>query len=268
MINARSILHSHDILFMTLDSLRYDVACEALQEGLTPYLKSLLPPNGWEMRHTPGNFTYSAHQAFFAGFLPTPAQPGNHQRLFSAKFAGSETTGESTCVFDAADIVTGFSDAGYHTICIGGVGFFNKQNPLGKVLPEMFAESHWSSQLGVTDPESTRHQVELALKLLESLPEQKRVFLFMNISAMHQPNCIFAPGASSDSKDTQKAALAYVDKQLPPLLDTMKKRAEVLALIFSDHGTAYGEDGFVGHRISHPVVWTVPYAETLLSRSN
>ena len=32
----------------------------------------------------------------------------------------------------------------------------------------------------------------------------------------------------------------------------------------SDHGTAYGEDGYWGHRLSHPVVWTVPYAEFAL----
>jgi hypothetical protein len=35
-------------------------------------------------------------------------------------------------------------------------------------------------------------------------------------------------------------------------------------VICSDHGTAYGEDGFAGHRLAHPVVWTVPYAEFLL----
>jgi hypothetical protein len=32
----------------------------------------------------------------------------------------------------------------------------------------------------------------------------------------------------------------------------------------SDHGTAYGEDGYHGHRIAHETVWTVPYAELVL----
>ena len=32
-----------------------------------------------------------------------------------------------------------------------------------------------------------------------------------------------------------------------------------------DHGTAYGEDGYHGHRVAHEVVWTVPYAEFLLT---
>jgi hypothetical protein len=34
--------------------------------------------------------------------------------------------------------------------------------------------------------------------------------------------------------------------------------------VCSDHGTAYGEDGYRGHRLGHPVVWDVPYAEFLL----
>jgi hypothetical protein len=35
-------------------------------------------------------------------------------------------------------------------------------------------------------------------------------------------------------------------------------------IICSDHGTLYGEDGHVGHRVAHPAVWTVPYAEFVL----
>ncbi|WP_281261371.1 hypothetical protein [Chamaesiphon polymorphus] len=31
-----------------------------------------------------------------------------------------------------------------------------------------------------------------------------------------------------------------------------------------DRGTADGEDNYHGHRLSHPVVWNVPYAEFLL----
>ena len=43
-----------------------------------------------------------------------------------------------------------------------------------------------------------------------------------------------------------------------------KGRRSALAIVCSDHGTAYGEDGYSGHRLAHPVVWTVPYAEFLL----
>src|SRR5260221_6524816 len=119
MIHARDLVGSHDIVFITLDTLRYDVAVEMLAAGLTPTLASILPTAGWEERHSPGSFTYAAHHAFFAGFLPTPAQAGVHPRLFAARFPGSETTTEATFVFDAPDIVHGLAGQGYRTLCIG-----------------------------------------------------------------------------------------------------------------------------------------------------
>jgi hypothetical protein len=265
MINARSLVGTHDILLMTFDTLRYDVARDALAQGATPNLAALLGPGGWELRHTPGSFTYAAHHAFFAGFLPTPAAPGRHARLFAARFAGSETTTDATCVFDAPDIVTGLAQHGYHTACVGGVGFFNKQTPLSSVLPGLFAESHWSRELGVAEPRSTEHQVRLAVQILERQPPERRVFLFVNISALHQPNCHYLPGAEHDSAASQAAALAYVDGCLPPLFAALRRRAPALALLCSDHGTAYGEDGYAGHRLAHPVVWEVPYAERIMS---
>jgi hypothetical protein len=264
MLDARSLIGTHDALFISLDTLRYDVARDALAEGRTPNLAALLPGGTWEARHSPGNFTYAAHHAFFAGFLPTPISPGRRPRLFAARFEGSETIAPQTCVFDAPDIVTGLAQCGYHTVCIGGVGFFNKQNPLGCVLPSLFAESHWNPRLGVTDLHSTENQARLAVEILASLPKTKRVFLFINVSALHQPNHIFLPGAERDSIETQAAALAYVDSHLPAVFNAMRRRAPVLVIICSDHGTAYGEDGYFGHRVCHPVVWTVPYAEFVL----
>lgn len=262
MLNAHQLIGTHDVLLITLDTLRFDVAEKALTQGLTPNLARVLPERRWELRHSPGSFTFAAHAAFFAGFLPTPARPGKHARLFAARFAGSETTDERTCVFDSPDIVSGLAGRGYFTCCIGGVGFFNKLTPLGCVLPSLFAESHWSEELGVTSPISTELQVALACDVLRQRAE--RVFLFLNISALHQPNCIFAPPATADSPETQAAALAYVDRCLPPLFAALAARGPCLCLIMSDHGTAYGEDGYSGHRIAHPVVLNVPYAEFVL----
>ena len=132
------------------------------------------------------------------------------------------------------------------------------------VLPGLFAESHWSEELGVTDPRSTEHQVDVALDALGRLDNARRLLLFINISALHQPNCMYLEGATCDSPATQAAALAYVDRQLPRLFDALARRAPALCILTSDHGTAYGEDGYWGHRNGHSVVWTVPYAEFVL----
>ncbi|MEV4325643.1 metalloenzyme domain-containing protein, partial [Microbispora rosea] len=76
------VVGTHDILLVTLDTLRYDVAAELADAGRLPHLL----PGGrrWERRHSPGSFTYAAHAAIFAGFLPTPVTPGPHPRLFAA----------------------------------------------------------------------------------------------------------------------------------------------------------------------------------------
>jgi hypothetical protein len=264
MVNFNELIGTHDLLFVTLDALRYDVARDALARGRTPNLAAVLPGGGWEERHSPGNFTFAAHQAFFAGFLPTPAVPGKHPRLFAARFPGSETTGPQTWVFDAPDVVSALTQQGYHTVCIGGVGFFNPVSALGRVLPGLFAESHWRPEFGVTDPRSTENQVAFAVDLLRRLPATQRVFLFLNVSAIHQPNYFYLQPRGPDSLATHAAALAYVDTQLPELFRAMRRRGPVFCIVCSDHGTAYGEDGYTGHRLSHPVIWTVPYAECLL----
>jgi arylsulfatase A-like enzyme len=264
-VNASRLVGTHDILFITLDTLRYDVAAQLHAAGHTPKLSAILP-NGWEKRHTPGNFTFAAHAAFFAGFLPTPVTPGKHPRLFALRFPGSETTSNETAVFDAPDIVTGFRSRGYHTLCIGGVGFFNKLTPLGRVLPGLFDESHWSPELGVTDPRSTENQVNLAIERVSTLPHNQRVFLFINVSAIHQPNRFYLNGATDDTIESHAAALTYVDWHLGQLFANLRKRSPWLVVICSDHGTAYGEDGYTGHRIAHPVVWDVPYGEFVLKQ--
>lgn len=263
-IDAASWIGRCDVVFLVLDALRYDVARDQLAAGATPNLARVLPAGRWEERHAPGNFTYASHQAFFAGFLPTPLTPGPHPRLFAARFPGSETTTPRTCVFDAPNLVAGLADLGYHTVCVGGVGFFNQLSPLGSVLPDLFQERHWDERLGVTDPASTRHQVALATRILDLRDPAQRVFLFVNVSAIHQPNRHYVKGKDRDDLESHAAALAYVDSQLGPLFAALERRGPTLCVLTSDHGTAYGEDGCVGHRHNHPVVTTVPYAEFML----
>ncbi len=260
-LDARALVGECDILMLTLDTLRMDVAAQQMACGATPNFQRLF--GRWQRRHTPASFTYAAHLAFFAGFLPTPAGPGPHARLFAVEFEGSESTASTTAVFDAPDIVRGLSAAGYRTICIGGVGFFNPETQLGRTLVAPFDEAHWSPDIGVTARDSTPRQVELARARLDAFSDQ-RVFLFVNVSALHQPNCHYVDGANVDTPQTQAAALAYVDSALPPLFDALAARGPTLCVVTSDHGTAYGDDGYRGHRCAHRSVWDVPYAEFML----
>jgi len=257
------VVGTHDIVFLTLDTLRYDVAQSLFERGELPVLSRHLGPQGWERRHTPGSFTYAAHHAFFAGFLPTPARPGRHPRLFATAFRGSETTAASTCVFDEENILAGLAARGYHTLCIGGVGFFNRLTALGRVLPGLFAESHWNPGMGVGQRRSTERQVALAIERLQALPQ--KLFLFINVSAIHAPNRAHLPGHAVDSLDTHAAALRHVDTALAPLFDACARRGPCFVIVCSDHGSAYGDDGYSGHRLAHDSVWTVPYAHFFLA---
>lgn len=252
--------HFGDLALITLDALRYDVACEALANGQTPVLASLI--GAWEPRHTPGNFTYAAHAAFFAGFFPTPVTGGTHKRPLALRFQGSRTVGPDTLVLDGANIVEGLRRKGYHTLCIGGVGFFNGRNPLASVFPSLFEESCWEPGFSVSALHSTRAQVREACARIGRVSSDRPLFVFLNVSATHPPTHMYLAGSRGDSKQSQAAALAYVDRHLTPLFDALRSRGRGgTAYLMSDHGTLFGEEGLHGHRVAHPLVWTVPYAE-------
>lgn len=262
MIDATKIVGTHDILMITFDTLRYDVAQKLWKEGKLLTLQKILPNDGWEKRHTTGSFTYAAHHAFFAGFFPTPVNNPKASRLFATRFAGSETAIETTFVFDYPTIIEGLKNEGYRTYCIGGVGFFNQQTPLSKVFPAMFDEAFWEQKFGVTEPKSAYYQFQKATDILQK--KDQNTFLFINLSAIHQPNYFYLEKATEDSIESHGKALEYIDSQLNILLNSLKKNT--LCLLMGDHGTAYGEDGYQGHRLAHEVVWNVPYAEIIIEK--
>ena len=171
-------------------------------------------------------------------------------------------------MFDTPDIVTGFAGAGYRTICIGGTGFFNRQTALGSVLPDYFEESWWSPEFGVTSVDSAARQAEKAIERLASVPHHQPRFLFVNFSACHPPHHFYAATPGSDGFDSQCGALASIDAQFPALVSALTKFRPLLAIVCSDHGTTFGEDGFTGHRLGHPNVWDVPYMHTLLPHAD
>ncbi|NLV79535.1 MAG: sulfatase-like hydrolase/transferase [Rhodococcus sp.] len=269
----RDVIGSHDIALIVLDTLRYDVAAAELAAGRTPHLAALAPDGRWERRHTPGSFTFPAHQAFFAGFLPTPAEPAPYERLFAAAFPGSAEAhvGPGTWTFEQATVVEALTARGYRTVCLGGVGFFNGRTALGSVLPALFGEHHWSERTGVTDPACLDHQLDVLDRVVTD-PDPRPRFVYVNVPAIHQPNHFYLDDIAStpdtrppDTLASHAAALRYVDSRIPRLRDLLTTGPRpVFTIVCSDHGTAYGDDGFDGHRLAHDCVWTVPYLHTVL----
>lgn len=262
MTSPAALVGTHDIALITLDTLRHDVAVAAMVAGETPTLARLLP-GGWEERHSPATFTYAAHRAFFAGFLPTPARPGRHERAFALAFPDSRSVGPSTCRLDGTDIVDGLRRRGYRTICVGGVAFFNPGTALGAELTGLFEEAHWQPAFAVEAPRGFEAQVACAEAALAE-PDQRLRFTFVNVSSLHAPTRHYLKGAGEDGVASQRAALAYVDRHLGRLVRALTARNPCWIVLCSDHGTAFGEDGYSGHCLAHPVVWSVPYGEAVV----
>lgn len=259
-ISFKDAFKHRDLFLLTFDALRFDVARDTLARGAAPNLAALIP-GGFEARHSPATFTFPAHQAFFAGFFPTPTSAGPHIRPIAIRFPGSRTMSSNTLVLDGTSIVTALGAAGYRTICVGGTSFFDPSLSLGTVLPRDFDEAHWSREMGVTSPHASRLQFGLAAERLRAVPSHQRAFVFVNVSATHPPTRIFMKGETEESPATQGAALANIDRHLPLLMAAFRERGGAVGIICSDHGTCFGDDGYTGHRLAHEAVWTVPYAE-------
>ncbi|MFE3830782.1 STM4013/SEN3800 family hydrolase [Streptomyces sp. NPDC059092] len=262
MIDAAEVIRSQtSILFVTLDSLRHDVARAALHAGQTPRLAKILPGGVWEERRTPGTFTLPAHIAFFSGFLPKLPQPVQPPRLWECRPPAFKAVDAGTFVFDAPNLLTGLAQHGYRTVCIGGVTYFSRETPLGSVLPDLFHEDHWRPEFCSPEPDSTRHQVDHALTVAEQ-HANGQLFLFVNVSATHVPHGHYT-GNSVDSWHSQAAALAYTDEHLGRLVGGLTSKKRWLIIMCADHGDAFGEDGYHGRGIAHPTVLNVPFAAWL-----
>ncbi|MFJ5265978.1 STM4013/SEN3800 family hydrolase, partial [Streptomyces sp. NPDC088387] len=232
-IDAGSVIRSGTpILFVTLDSLRYDVATAALDAGQTPNLARLLPNGTWERRWTPGTFTLPAHMAFFSGFLPKLPTPQQPPRLWECRPPAFKEVDRHTFVFDAPNLLQGLKAHGYRTACVGGVTYFSRQTPLGSVLPDLFDEDHWSPTYCSPEPDSTRHQVNQALTIADQ-HAGKPLYLFVNVSATHVPHAHYL-GQSTDTAASQQAALAYADAHLGHLIDQLTAERPWLVIMCAD----------------------------------
>lgn len=264
-IDMNEIVGSHDILFVCLDTLRYDVAVSEEENDGTPILNKY---GKWEKRGAPGNFTYPSHHAMFAGFLPHTLEPvplNKQERLFFPKNIGlGRFSPKYSYAFEGATFIEGLEKDGYETICIGGVSFFDKRSDIGKVFPSIFKQSYWKPSFGCVVKESVDNQISFAIKKISEMEEDKKVFMYMNIDAIHYPNYFYLEGETKDSIKTHAAALRYVDERLKTLFDFFKSRNKTFVIVCSDHGSCYGEDGFYFHGFNHEITNTVPYKHFIL----
>ena len=263
--DMNEIVGTKDILFLCFDTLRYDVALSVQENGESPNINQ---KSSWTKAHASGNFTYPSHHAMFAGYLPIPYEASslfeNGKLFFPSSTGMGRNTPPNSFAFEGATFVEGLFKVGYETICIGGVAFFDKRSEIGSVFPSMFSKSYWNPSFACPVKKSTENQINFAVKKLSAYPDEKRVFMYMNISAIHYPNYFYIDGERNDSVKTHAAALKYVDSCLPLLFDAFEKRGGCFVIACSDHGSCYGEDGKQFHGFNHEIVNTVPYMEFMI----
>jgi hypothetical protein len=252
---------SRDFVLITLDSLRYDTATQALEAGQTPHLRSLV--GTWQRRQAAATYTLPSHVSMFAGMMPRPVGGDDtnlkkEARLFALSTSWARYRGRNIRYFfeDAPNVPKGFESRGYHTIGVGGVGWFST---------EVKASSFWKGQYfqhflykpsyGEDNPHALEEQIADLEALLATLPAGRR-FLFLNVSSTHRP---YTNGDGTLSVTAQQMCLRYVDSHLPRLLGLLQRGT--VGVVCGDHGDCMGEGGYWGHNVAHEKVFEVPYAE-------
>lgn len=252
------------VLFVTLDSCRYDTFASAA----APNLKGL----GTLYRaHAPATFTFGSHMAMFMGF--TPGVETVQERYVNPKYGkifrmaggGLAGPGGEWIGLEGRNIIDGFRNRGYHTIGCAAMAWFNGEKPTGRPLMESF-ERFWysggSSTLG--------KQLAWLAAELAAAPVDRPVFLFLNVGETHVP--YYHEGALWDKKfnpcrpfaDTNDAAecrrrqlacAEWIDGRIAPLLEAF---AGANTVVCGDHGDCWGEDGLWEHGIYHEKTLEVP----------
>jgi hypothetical protein len=261
--------HPSSILFITLDSCRYDT----FEAADAPNLKSV---GQLFKAHAPGSFTFSSHSAMFIGFTPgvdeaeAYANP-HYARIF--RLAGGNSGAEPWVRLSGRNVIDGFRRLGYLTVGTGAAGWFNPALLTSRPLVRPFDKFFYGG-----DTYYLRKQIDFVMRTIRD--ETGPLFVFMNIGETHVPYwhegapwplddgpCkAFRQDDGNDPalcRERQRACVEWIDSQLAPVLDHFK---DANAIVCADHGDAWGEDGQWGHGFQHPTVIDVPLLYRLVHR--
>lgn len=283
-------LEEKNVVFVTLDSCRYDVA----EQAEIPTLRSI-----GELRkaYTHGSYTVAAHAAFFAGHLPIvfdePREPfytESQRQLWRIKTGLSGEDKPVGVLLEGNNIIDGYRRLGHRVLGVGGVTQFADNS----VLRSYFGNDFRYYGLNIDEePLSPRNANQFPLnhidEIVEKLKNYDKWFLFVNCPETHYPYDIGQgisdevkqcfpelkdvlnlregseyqnPDLAEKLKEMQRTALKYVDAKLGQSLNSLPKERDILVVVCGDHGENFGEY-FVGrprwgHLFPSPKVMEVP----------
>ncbi len=261
-----------NVLLLVYDSCRFDV----LKSAHTPVLDSYCRAR---RAHSPANFTFAAHQAFFVGILPHVPEDVPYYNRFRKQLLGLAGVGEGQVskeallkVHSSWNLVAGLRDAGYRTVGAGAANWFRQDSLTAGFEEFLFTGTDADRQIAF---------------LVERLAGHTPFFGFINFGETHAPYTFAGkPEACRDrvlarlmawppvqqgpvGRDTcafhcQRAAAEFLDSRLPDLFAALPP--DTVVILTADHGDCFGEDGYWGHGVHHPLVYEVPLAIFRLDR--
>lgn len=255
-------MHPDSLLFVTLDSCRFDTF-----ESVRP--PALSAVGALVRAQAPSHFTFGSHCAMFAGF--TPGDGTRHEPFVNPKFGKivrvlggpAKSKGHDLIVLEGETIVDGFNRLGFLTAGTGAAGWFDDRRESVRHLVR-----HFQHYLYAGNCWSLGAQLEFLQSTVAGATGP--VFAFINVGETHVPywhagapwprdrNPCVPFAATNDAEEArrrQSACLAWVDGQLAPMLDAF---ARATTIVCGDHGDAWGEDGVWEHGVMHPKVLEVP----------
>jgi len=253
-----------DVLFVTLDSCRYD----AFATAAAPNLKAIGP---LVRAYSPSHFTYGAHAAFFMGFTPgDPARPepyvnSKYAKIFRMSGGGHRGFAAPWLELEGRNLIDGFRRRGYRTIGTGAVGWFDPATDTGRMLTADFERFHYAG-----GPHFRAQREFLLAEIAKARSDGVPVFAFANVGETHVPywhegatwsdavNPCVPFGTANDAAESRRrqvACIEWLDTEMAPLLDAF---AGAGVVVCSDHGDCWGEDGLWEHGIHHPRTLEVP----------
>lgn len=285
-IKEKKIFQTHEDLnyvLITLDSCRYD----SLIKANTPNLDKLGKIySAW----TPATYTLPAHISFFTGILPMvhedlPYLNRFNKQLFKMHKAGASLGGEAgskTLNLKASkkDMIHGLKEQGFYTVGSGAANWFDKD-----VLVKNYNDFKY------VRAQSAEAQINYITDKLIKNAQQKRFFAFINFYETHTPymhygndreeysmnardHMVFPPYEDSKKRNelgeklhaAQVKAAEHLDEALGKFFPLLPQNT--IVIVTADHGEAFGEDGYWGHGIYHPLVMNVPMMSFMLNKEN
>jgi len=251
------------ILFVTLDSCRYD----AFVEAKTPNLSAIGP---LVRAQAPSHFTFASHAAYFMGFTPgdplrrEPYANPKYGKIFRMEGGGDRGVVEPYMTLKGRNIVDGLKALGYRALGSGAVNWFNPEQPTGRVLSQDF------DAFGFAGGPNLKKQIKWIDDMLAQVKPDAPPFVFLNLAETHVPywhegapwNRGYNPsvpfGNNNDAAEARRrqiACIEYCDAALVPLLERF---ANGTVIVCADHGDCWGEDGLWAHGVSHAKTLEVP----------